>query len=92
MDFAKLTRLSIENPEAFEIERSKILGDFIRSLPEEKRKSAYLFQQQLDDCRPAMTSSEFLQHCITHMQSNIDKIEDMTNEAIMLITDAKRKN
>jgi hypothetical protein len=87
IDFAKLTRLSIESPLAFEAERSRLIGEYIRSLPEDRRKQAYLFQSQLDDRRLAMQPSEFLQYCVDHMKENLDKMQDMANEALVLMTE-----
>lgn len=58
----------------FEARRSRILSDHIKSLPEDRRKAAYLFQLQLDLKRMSMSSNEFMIYCFKEAGHNMDSI------------------
>jgi hypothetical protein len=49
-----------DDPVAFETERSRIISEYIKSLPEDRRKTAYAMQCKIDLARETMSGSDFL--------------------------------
>lgn len=49
-----------DDPVAFEKERSRIIAEYIKSLPTEKQKVAYAMQCKIDLARETLGSDDFL--------------------------------
>lgn len=45
----------------FEVERNRLICEYISSIPEENRKSAYLMQLKIDEARMRLSPEELLQ-------------------------------
>jgi len=46
--------------DAFERERNRLISDYIKSLPEERRAAAYLMQLRIDEARLRLSQEELL--------------------------------
>lgn len=58
----------------FEVERSRLISDFIKSMPEEHRMAAYAMQCKIDAARLTMSSDELLQWMVrefAELQANM---------------------
>ena len=80
LDFDNLCNLAKNNPLAFELERTRIIGTYIRGLSGEQRAKAIKFQTKLDAARMGMTSKEFLAYCVDEMEKSISKLEAIARE------------
>lgn len=78
IDFENLSKLA-DNPEAFEVERSRIINKYINSLPPKQRIKALLFQTKLDQQRANLTPSEFVSFIVNQMDFNIRRIEELVS-------------
>ena len=61
----------------FEARRSKIISDYIKSLPEDRRKKAYVFQLELDLKRIKMEPQAFMAHCFSEVGQNLERTSEL---------------
>lgn len=66
---------------AFEAARSKIISDYIKSLPEDKRKKAYLLQLEIDAHRMANPDSH-LPWLMTQLSERMENLADAAQQFI----------
>jgi hypothetical protein len=60
----------------FEAERSRLIMEHIQSLPEDKRKVAYLEQLQIDHARITMSPEAFMTWLGERMRENLANLGD----------------
>ena len=72
----------------FEAERSRLISEYINSLPEERRRSAYLMQLKIDEARVKLSDDELLAWMVreaTELQENLaDQFNAIRNTATRL--------
>lgn len=84
IDFDKLRTLAQTDSLRFEEERYKIIQSFIKSLPNDKQKSAFAFQLSLDIMRNEMKPEQFLKHCSDQMISNLNKVNELCTQVSLM--------
>ena len=60
----------------FEAERSRIISEYIKSLPEEHQRQAYAYQLRIDAARLTMSSERFLQWMVNEASEMADNLSD----------------
>lgn len=63
--------------ERFETERSRIISDYISTLPEKHRSSAHAMQRKIDEARARLSDEELLQwmvHEAGELAANLDDL------------------
>lgn len=83
-EISELIKLADTNREKFEQKRLSIINRFIDALSTPSREKAVQFQRQLDEKRLAMSSEEFTSHCISEMEENYKRIDNLIDKALSL--------
>jgi hypothetical protein len=60
----------------FEVARQQLISDYIKSLPEKHRKSAYAMQCKIDLARQTLSQDEFLQWMKTEFVELSENLSD----------------
>jgi len=74
MDLSHLASLS---PSEYEKERCRIIGEFLDSLPKERRNQMLLLQLRIDEKRDTMTAEEFQKWLAYEMGESIENLSDL---------------
>jgi hypothetical protein len=74
----------------FEMERNRILSEYILSLPEEKRKVAYAKQLEIESVRISADDEEFNKWLMSQISENLGNISDQFVAMKHLIDGAPR--
>jgi hypothetical protein len=80
VEFDRLAALAKNDPTAFEQERTRLIQDYIATLPAEKQAVARSFQNDLDLKRLQLSSGDFITYCATKMQDNFAGLQHLANE------------
>lgn len=71
-----LSHLQDLSPSAFEAERCRIIGAFLSTLPEDRRKKVYLYQRRIDEARDRLSSEDFLLWMVAEAREMADNLSD----------------
>ena len=75
-DFDELCRLAKEDPEMFELTRQQLIHAEIAKAPESHQKALLELQRELDAKRKTMDSAQFINHCMSRVNENLENLED----------------
>lgn len=73
-DFDELSRLAKADPEMFELTRQQLIHAEIAKAPEAHQRG--LLQRELDAKRKTMDSAQFINHCMSRVNENLENLED----------------
>ena len=91
-DFDNLAALAQNNPQAFEVERKRLIRAALRAVPESSRARCEALQDELDVARLTMTPERFMAELAHRMQTNLDDLEDQMRAIVTLTEqDAEHK-
>jgi hypothetical protein len=91
-DFDNLAALAQNNPQAFEVERKRLIRAALREVPESSRARCEALQDELDAARLTMTPERFMAELAARMQANLDDLEDQMRAVVTLVErDAEHK-
>lgn len=75
-DFDELSRLAKDDPEMFELTRQQLIHAEIAKAPEERQRALLELQRELDAKRKTMDSAQFINHCMSRVNENLENLED----------------
>lgn len=73
MDLSYLANLSSLE---FELERCRIIGDFLDSVPDDLRGKILTTQIKIDEIRDAVSKDDFLQYLCGEMSESLENLVD----------------
>lgn len=71
-----LTYLSKLTDEQFELERARIISEYLSSLPAGSQKKLRSFQSELDLLRLSSTPEDFMKHLADALRENLENLGD----------------
>lgn len=74
----------------FEAERSKLISDYISSLPEERRAAAWAMQQKIDQARKTLSGDKLLAWMVGEAVELQANVVDQFNHIHSTVKDLKK--
>lgn len=65
------------SPIDFEAERCRIIGDFLATLPPDRRSKVYLYQMRIDEARDRLSPDDFLRWMQAEARELADNMSDL---------------
>lgn len=81
-----LSYLALLSKMEFEAERNRLISQYILSLPEERRKKAYLHQLNVDEKRINLSPEEFMKWIQLELNENLLNLEDAMSSLQHILT------